>query len=271
MPISLDSRAAVLALAQQISPAARLPRSLQGWIEHQQLAQTLRSLHQAYFPQAYCRSRRALVPNSDANGHTALEQEFFALVDEHLFPLNGWALDAARTEHLWTIPILSYCLCWEEDFDQLMQPWQALLVFTDYGREWIEDDGDTEEWYRDINGRSIADIAPPDRIDFKQLRRQCRSSPTPIRHLPHALNWLNHSTGNLWLDLHPEYSDEFAWSAVNVQRLTRSWQKARSILDRITSLIDWLDKDFEANLDLLITEWNACQLPHPHPLTSPPR
>lgn len=74
-------------------------------------------------------------------------------------------------------------------------------------------------------------------------RSRSMELPEPLDGLPDLIQMLTHSTGNLWLDVGEiglmEGGGYPSWNKENVAWLTKEWQAAKPVLDRVNNLLDW--------------------------------
>ena len=152
---------------------------------------------------------------------------------------------------------------------------KILLPMTSIGRENLENwqnhlsEHCYGEWFEGelSSPNTMAEIAHPQSVDFKKLRRMCFQAKKPLCYLPLTLRLLDLNTRNIWLDeeggwLQGRSGTTLDWSKENVNYLHREYLKAQRILDAAGSLIDWLETDLNTNFQSVLRLWNQCSTHH---------
>jgi hypothetical protein len=226
----------------------------------------LLSLYQQLFPLEWEKSQSELY--SEDENHSPKELEFISLVNEHLFPIDDIILEGAYEERLYQIPVSPKGVDWqdhEEGIDALLSGWQILLPLLQSGRWWLEsvagDEG--KSWYECTFGYSLKDIAHPEKVNFKLLKRLARRVAPPISDLPTALALLDLETGNIWLDqsvcCESYWNRNFEsrpWTIPEIKFLASEWKKASQLLDKACELIDWIESYPNTNFSQVLALWN---------------
>ncbi|MBC1236157.1 hypothetical protein [Nostoc sp. 2RC] len=243
------------------------------YLETQLNIYSLLALYQHYFPTEWKASQASIYPPTDVDCHSPRELEFIVLIYTHLFPLSHWTVETAYEQRLHSIPITTMGIDWTMDgeIEHLKDGWQLLLPFSHDGHRWLDDiDPEGSEWFDSefaIYGITYSDIDHPDKIDQKELKRQCHQSNTPLKFLPIALRLLDHETKNVWLDeyandyYYQPYSTSLPWSKASIDLLTRKWQQADRMLNCATNLIDWLEADLKPHAQILLKLWKQALKP----------
>ena len=259
------------------------PTDAINYLRQQLTTYRLLSLYQQYFPCEFASSTASPYPATDsdqsANPYTEKEFEFLSLVARNLFPLPylEWLDDYSFIEP-WEILITPMGLGWLDEegvgWDALMPGFRVLLPLSQLGREELDSYAEMEQWYEEEweFPLSLDEIAQPESVNAKKLRRLCHQAGKPINFLPLALNLLDFSTGNLWLD---EFGGQLnscdatihEWSQDSVRYLTRECHKAKYILAAIDGFIEWLEADITPRFLQIVQLWNHSSTTHnPYPL-----
>lgn len=254
------------------------------YLEHRALRYQLLFLYSYYFPQQYSQSRASVYPNLEENEewskYTDRELEFLQLVNDHLFPLGY--LDYLLEEQMYFIepsrilvtPLgMGQLEDYEMSYCDLAIGDKALLPMSILGREnlehWQNHLGEDcyNEWF-DAEFPSMPpmnEIAHPNNINYKKLRRLCFKAGAPVCYLPITLKLLEQNTNNIWLDEDGGWTQGMEgttldWSIENIDYLHREYLKARRILDAVGFLIDWLENDLTTNFLYIVRIWNQCTI-----------
>ena len=254
------------------------PREAIAYLEEQQLTYRLLLIYQHFFPNQFARSTAPNYPQNlkEPEPHSPKEIELFHLIDENLFPINVWYHTSVQKVRMYGIPLMTNGIDWQaEDFDitTLKLGWQALIALSYHGRYWLEPEeyssdcpeDDSLSWYESTTGVPLRQIAHPDRINPDLLSSLCSQAAHPIKLLPLAIQLLEHTTGNIWLDMF-EYEletgeKELEWTLENIEFLASEYQRASEIWQQANLLIDWLESDLTANLKQGLKIWNRSSLP----------
>ena len=245
------------------------------YLETQLNIYSLLALYQQYFPIEWSSSQATIYPIANQlHRHSPRELEFIVLIYTHLFPISHWTLETAYEERLHSIPVTPMGINWtmDDEIEHLKHSWQLLLPLSHNGRRWLDElHPEGSDWFDDefaMYGIKYSDIDHPDKIDYKQLQRQCNNLDSPLKFLPLALKLLDHQTKNIWLD---EYADDFyyqpdhttlPWSKASIDFLTIKWQQASQMLDHADNLIHWLETDLKPHAQILLQLWKQALKPH---------
>ena len=254
------------------------------YLEQRALRYQLLFLYSYYFPQQYSQSKASVYPNLEENEecskYTDRELEFLQLINDNLFPLGY--LDYLLEEQMYFIepsrilvtPLgMGQLEDYEMSYCDLAIGDKALLPMSILGREnlehWQNHLGEDcyNEWF-DAEFPSMPpmnEIAHPNNINYKKLRRLCFKAGSPVCYLPLTLNLLDQNTNNIWLDEDGGWTQGMEgttldWSIENIDYLHREYLKARRILDPVGYLIDWLENDLTTNFLYIVRIWNQCTI-----------
>ena len=254
------------------------------YLEQRALRYQLLFLYSYYFPQQYSQSRASVYPNLEENEewskYTDRELEFLQLINDNLFPLGY--LDYLLEEQMYFIepsrilvtPLgMGQLEDYEMSYCDLAIGDKALLPMSILGREnlehWQNHLGEDcyNEWF-DAEFPSMPpmnEIAHPNNINYKKLRRLCFKAGSPVCYLPLTLNLLDQNTNNIWLDEDGGWTQGMEgttinWSIENIDYLHREYLKAQRILDAVGFLIDWLENDLTTNFLYIVKIWNQCTI-----------
>ena len=211
--------------------------------------------------------------------YTKREIEFFQLVNDNLFPLGY--LDYLIEEQTYFVdpslilitPLgIGQLEDYEMSYCDLAIGDKALLPMSILGRENLEHwqnhlaEDCYSKWFNAefLSMPTMNEIAHPNSINYRKLRRLCFDAGSPICYLPIALNLLEQNTNNIWLDEDGGWTQgrsgtTLDWSMESVDYLHREYLKAKRILDIVGSLIDWLESDLTANFQYIVRIWNQCK------------
>ena len=272
-----------IALLGQCSVISRIGDAVK-YLEQRALRYQLLFLYSYYFPQQYSQSKASVYPNLEENEecskYTDRELEFLQLINDNLFPLGY--LDYLLEEQMYFIepsrilvtPLgMGQLEDYEMSYCDLAIGDKALLPMSILGREnlehWQNHLGEDcyNEWF-DAEFPSMPpmnEIAHPNNINYKKLRRLCFKAGSPVCYLPLTLNLLDQNTNNIWLDEDGGWTQGMEgttinWSIENIDYLHREYLKARRILDAVGSLIDWLENDLTTNFLYIVRIWNQCTI-----------
>ncbi len=272
-----------IALLGQCSVISRIGDAVK-YLEQRALRYLLLFLYSYYFPQQYSQSKASVYPNLEENEecskYTDRELEFLQLINDNLFPLGY--LDYLLEEQMYFIepsrilvtPLgMGQLEDYEMSYCDLAIGDKALLPMSILGREnlehWQNHLGEDcyNEWF-DAEFPSMPpmnEIAHPNNINYKKLRRLCFKAGSPVCYLPLTLNLLDQNTNNIWLDEDGGWTQGMEgttldWSIENIDYLHREYLKARRILDPVGYLIDWLENDLTTNFLYIVRIWNQCTI-----------
>ena len=212
-------------------------------------------LFQKYFPDEWKNSRTSLFKTGCYEHYTERTNEFFELVNQHLFPLlSGWNEDPETDFDNFNIFSLNVDFCCEDiEYENLRVSYLAALLFFS---------GDEDIWEfltRDykINKEDFPDI---NRYSFDKIWTLEKTGRTGL-YLT-IFEVIDHSTGNPWLDTTNCHTYELlSWNEQTVELLSKSYRDAQEILEK-TEILDGL---IEANPKEILLEmislWNTGQIP----------
>lgn len=233
------------------SNALEACRSIEKVISEQRKYQ----LFQKYFPDEWDRSRTSLFKAGCYENYTERANEFFELVNEHLFPLlNGWNEDPETDFDNFNIFSLNVDFCCDEiEYEYLRVSYVAALLIFSGGDE-----------IRDF-------LAANYKINPEDLPEINRYAFDPIWNLEkrgrvglylNIFEVVDHSTGNPWLDTtHCRYHETYSWDEKTVEFLAKSYQEANKMLEETVLLDELIEANPREVLSEMISLWNTGKIP----------
>ncbi|MCP4994665.1 MAG: hypothetical protein GY934_12895 [Gammaproteobacteria bacterium] len=148
---------------------------------------------------------------------------------------------------LWEIPIMPMGIDeWYDGWDDLTEPIPYLLHMCHSRHE------EPHPHQQDEFAQLYPDHQTPLYLEPHRLIEILRQTPLPepLNALPDLILMLNHSTGNIWLDVGEcalaEGGGYPTWNQENVAWLTEEWQQAEPMLEKIDNLLNWKNDTSEA-------------------------
>jgi hypothetical protein len=215
-------------------------------------------LYRQFFPEEYSRSQSPAFS-------TRLEQEFYALVNDRLFPLllseevdiSTHILNEPNfflpfipmrgtQQHVWA----GGCF----DFRQIETVYKLAQVLSGFtgagGRGW-------QALRHHFGLQGVPEPAPPTAgVGWTLFCYSCAVEETPIKHLPLAFHMISYRTGNPWLDLPQVGYVGFEWSAEQISRLHLAWRGAGEMNRQLGVLDAWLNEDPGPRIARAVELWN---------------
>lgn len=209
-------------------------------------------LYQKLFPEHYAASAAVTLPR-DWEAFSEKEIEFFRLVDQKMFPVpwehyeDEELHEGNRDNSIWVQSLGPEW--WDCGPQDLVEGWQILLVLTSTVA--LVDTDLSDEITEELKERRSGDLSWP------KLTWLCQSVPPPLNALPQALEMLDRSTGNVWLDYTDDSPYEGAvWCEEDVLELAKQYRDATNLIDRVMELFDWMHASSE-NLREVVKLWNG--------------
>jgi hypothetical protein len=222
----------------------------------------LLALYKHYFPTEYAKSKARLFVQ-DKEVYSPGEYEFFALVNECLFPLAYWFMDMTEAdfaemgdgdpERESNIPVWPIGYDPEENyFGELSLGLRFVLALSGMDRPGKGDDyGFEPELVEDMWELPMADGNL-----IQELLRRCEEIPEPLKSLPQAIAYVWKETGNPWLDAYEDTAlgptIQQDWSREGVDWLLEHFDAATGIKRRVEALFEWLEESFENRCEALL-------------------
>ncbi len=213
-------------------------------------------LYQANFPAQYRKSKASRKADRP-NGLSALEKEFFGLVNKHLFPIADIWFD--EDERLDWIPVESLALD-PEGIEDWKTSWQVVYALA--SASYDEVDWNKVAAFLPAGAELPATVYRREKyaVDWKRFVRRARRADPHLKHLGDMLAMGAFGTGCDFLDIPPDVmgnSEMPDWTQENIDWLTKEWRKGKTIIDRAEAVGDWLNADPQRLADL-IRLWNTC-------------
>lgn len=220
------------------------------------------ALYYHFFPKDFARSKASQVRPA-GQAYSEREIEFFELVNRQCFPIpaltDHMLVDWEGEERSPYLPIEPWGRDWWNEYD-LEPGWQILLLLAE------EFTLDTQTHYALTLHRRpdwpeierLLQRALPLRVSRERLENVAAQHGEPLCALPLALRVVRHDTDNIWLDTTPEMPIENVfWCVENIELLTKEWEQAAEIMQRVTGLVSWLEVDFVAQLRKVVELWQS--------------
>lgn len=231
-----------------------------------EVAVSVCDLYRECFPRQYAASQSPLYS-------LAREQEFYILVDRHLFPL-GDVEDAIRKAPTFFLPGITVKSMqvhdWRQgkfDFRKIGTACQLAQVLS--GRAWTITGGYGWRDFARMHGlEDYPAPAPPlCAVGWQLFKYSCSVSGSPLRFLPVAFELTNYSTGSVYLDK-PGGTFGFEWSKESMGKLFMHRQEACGVLASVNECEEWLNEAPRLNIGVALGLWNTAaeveaQSPHP--------
>lgn len=212
-------------------------------------------LFRQFFPDEWNRSQTSLFKAGTYENYTERTNEFFELVNEHLFPiLGGWYEEPEADLDNFNIYSLNVDFCCDEPEPEYLQVSYvaASLIFSQADEIW-----DYFEENFKLN-----------RKDFPEINRYCFDKIWDLEKTGRLELYLNifevvdHSTGTPWLDnTNCQYSENYSWDEKTVRFLTESYRQAREMLKKTELLDELIETNPKEILGEMISLWNTGQIP----------
>jgi hypothetical protein len=212
-------------------------------------------LFQKYFPNEWKNSRTSFFKTGVYENYTERTNEFFELVNQHLFPLlSGWNEDPETDFDNFNIFSLNVDFCCEDiEYENLRVSFVAALLFFS---------GDEEIWEFLTHNYHISqeDFPEINRYSFDKIWNLEKTGRIGL-YLT-IFEVIDHSTGNPWLDTtNCHYNEYFSWNEQTVELLTKSYREAQEILEKIEILDALIEANPKEILGEMISLWNTGQIP----------
>ena len=96
------------------------------------------------------------------------------------------------------------------------------------------------------------------RYDLDLVQLAFAGRPYPQDAIPLAIQMIQRTTGNPWLDTPFNWAREIRWHPADLQTLATQWTAAQAILTHVTALLDWLEEQ-TAHIEEMIYAWIPCK------------
>ena len=233
------------------SNALEACRSIEKVIREQRKYQLFRQL----FPDDWNRSRTSLFKTGAYENYTERANEFFELVNEHLFPiLNGWNEDPETDFDNFNIFSLNVDFCCDEiEYENLRVSYVAAsLLFSQSEEIW--------EFLENSYHITRADFPEINRYSFDQIWNLEKTGRIGL--YLNIFEVVDHSTGNPWLDAtNCQYYESYSWDEKTVEFLTESYKEAQRMLEKTVLLDELIEANTGEILSEMISLWNTGKIP----------
>lgn len=229
------------------SNALEACRSIEKVIREQRKYQ----LFQKYFPDDWNRSRTSLFKTGVYENYTERANEFFELVNEHLFPIfNGWNEDPETDFDNFNIFSLNVDFCCDEiEYEYLRVSYVAAsLIFSQSEEIW--------EFLENNYKINQADFPEINRYSFDKIWNLEKTGRIGL--YLNIFEVVDHSTGNPWLDTtNCQYYQSYSWDEKTVEFLTKSYREANEMLEKTVLLDQLIEAHPVEILSEMISLWNT--------------
>lgn len=202
------------------------------YLENLKESTQLLGFYQHYFPNEWQESS----PQIQTTDIWKLVQQFFSLVNQHLFPLILEEIEDDSEDYLTTIP---YYPCGWDWYFESPEDWTEAELFLlcicqpKFVQKLAE------------KGEQLPNFPLPtqnliDHFDWEQFQEICQAYSPPLCYLANVINLITHSTGTIWLDTTADEYWSLDWSAENIDNLTEHWQIASNLITQKQELCQWL-------------------------------
>lgn len=233
------------------SNALEACRSIERVISEQRKYQ----LFQKYFPEEWERSRTSLFKAGCYINYSERANEFFELVNEHLFPiLGGWYEEPEADFDNFNIYSLNVDFCCDEiEYEYLQVSYVAALLLFSQGDEiW--------EYFENNYRLKEKDFPEINRYSFDKIWNLEKTGRLGL--YLNIFEVVDHSTGNSWLDnTNCQYYENYSWDEQTVQYLSQSYLEAREMLQKTELLDELIEANPKEILLEMISLWNQGRLP----------
>ncbi len=225
------------------------PGFLKSWAERLEIARVVSELYRDLFPHEYATSQTPAYS-------TLREQEFYKLVDEHVFPLMLEHFDEYKNEPNFYLPFIPVRGIQEHDwvqgcceFEDLQTIFQLALVLS--GRS------EPEHWNALGLAKRPDPIVGADPNKWDVFVAMCaKMEGTPLLNFTLTFYLLNYNTQCVWLDLPPFAGYiAFEWSREEFGKLIIEKQRADEINHKLAELNAWLDEDRLVRIRCIAELW----------------
>ena len=212
-------------------------------------------LFRQYFPDEWNRSRTSLFKTGAYENYTERANEFFELVNEHLFPiLNGWNEDPETDFDNFNIFSLNVDFCCDEiEYENLRVSYSAAsLLFSQSDEIW--------EFLENSYHITRADFPEINRYSFDQIWNLEKTGRIGL--YLNIFEVVDHSTGNPWLDTtNCQYYESYSWDEKTVAFLTESYKEAQKMVEETVLLDELIEANTGEILAEMISLWNTGKIP----------
>lgn len=233
------------------SNALEACRSIEKVIREQRKYQLFRQL----FPNEWKCSQTSLFKTGLYENYTERANEFFELVNKHLFPiLNGWNEDPETDFDNFNIFSLNVDFCCDEvEYEYLRLSYiAALLIFSQSEEIW--------EFLENNYKIDQADLPEINRYSLDKIWNLEKTGRIGL--YLNIFEVVDHSTDNPWLDTtNCQYYESYSWDEQTVEFLTESYKEANEMLEKTVLLDELIEANPVEILSEMISLWNTGKLP----------
>ncbi len=220
------------------------------------------TLYEKMFPREWAASIKGVfTPSKESSLYTEREAEFFTLLDRHVAPLNtDWLYenDEGRMPFVPIHPLQEYDWYYDEGpFEELPLAYQLALALN-------RTDGEVFDNFCELHNVA-PEVLPAGKVNWERLSRVMCAGNTPLKYLPQTIDMTAYSTGNPFLDWHPEAGEaEVGWTLEELQWLGSLRRQGELLQQRAARLSRWLSEPvtLEDRLTFCIRLWNLAGTEH---------
>lgn len=212
-------------------------------------------LFRQFFPDEWERSRTSLFKAGCYINYSERGNEFFELVNEHLFPiLGGWYQEPEADFDNFNIYSLNvdYC-CGDVEYEYLqVSHVAALLVFDEVDEIW--------DYFAENYRLKRKDFPEINQHSFDNIWKLEKTGRLGL--YLNIFEVVDHSTDNPWLDItNCQYYENYSWDEKTVEYLTESYREAKEMLAQTELLDALIETNPKQVLQEMIALWNTGEIP----------
>lgn len=233
------------------SNAAAACQSIERIISEQRKYQLFRH----FFPEEWERSRTSLFKSGCYINYSERANEFFELVNEHLFPiLGGWYEEPEADFDNFNIYSLNvdYC-CGEVECEYMQVSHVAALLI-------LSRDDDIWDYFEENYQLKRKDFPEINQYAFSNIWKMEKTGRLGL--YLNIFEVVDHSTENPWLDItNCQYYENYSWDEKTVWFLTESFWEAKERLAQTELLDELIQTNPKQVLQEMIEIWNTGKIP----------
>ena len=212
-------------------------------------------LFRQFFPEEWERSRTSLFKAGCYENYSERANEFFELVNEHLFPiLGGWYEEPEADFENFNIYSLNVDFCCDEpEYEYLQVCYVAALLF-------FSNDDELWEFFSNNYHVKKEDFPEINRYSFDKIWNLERTGRIGL--YLNIFEVVDHSTGNPWIDItNCQYYENYSWDEKTVRFLNQSYLEAKEMLKKTEFLDELIEANTKEILGEMISLWNTGKIP----------
>ena len=235
-------------------PFLLIPQEAEGLLRQIESSIDLLQLYEHFFPDDFGRHKTSLIPGPEC-AYSACEEQFFEMVDTHLFPLLlNWIVDDDERTFAYSIPIAPFGLDFEGGYEDTPLGWLLLLYLLA-----LLDEDQIRTAYEDKRLFAIP-LERTGEVSQSLLIRRSAAQAGPIANLPSALRMLYYETDTIWLDMNMSNLEisYFCWTTQDINELHTQYRRAEIIQEKANTFCQWLEEEPLTRFSQVARLWNSC-------------